>query len=145
MWRAMVLLSLTSCAPRDANVRAGDLEIHGAFAFAPPTPSEAAAYFTVVNHGRVADTLLDVSSPIARSGMLHQQVPDGGRVHMEPVAVPVIPAGDSLVMAPGGTHLMLVNLESLPQAGSSIVVRLRFARAGDVTINVPVRSYSDAP
>jgi copper(I)-binding protein len=145
MWRGIILLLLAGCATHDGNVRAGDLEIHGAFAFAPPTRSEAAAYFTVVNHGLVADTLVDISSPIAQSGMLHQQVPEGGRVHMEHVAVPVVPAGDSLAMAPGGMHVMFTNLESLPQAGSSIVVRLRFARAGDVTIKVPVRSYGDAP
>ena len=44
--------------------------------------------------------------------MLHGQVPDGGMVRMEHVAAPVVPAGDSLVLAPGGTHLMLMNLST---------------------------------
>ena len=145
--RAVFLLAfIGGCAPRDkGTVTAGDLEVHGAFAFAPPTTSEAAGYFTVVNRGSSPDTLLGVASPAAESAMLHGQVPDGGMVRMAHVeAAPVMP-GDSLVLAPGGTHVMFVNLRHLPQPGSALMVRLRFARAGTVTMMVPVRSYSDAP
>ena len=139
-------MCLSGCAPRDAAVvTVGDMEIHGAFAFAPPTTSEAAAYFTVVNRGSTPDTLVGITSPIAASAMLHAQVPDGGMVRMEHLDAAPVPAGDSLVLAPGGTHIMFMNLKQLPQAGSSLEVRLKFARAGDVTMTMPVRSYSDAP
>jgi len=142
----LLLMCISGCAPRDARVAtAGDLEVHGAFVFAPPTTSEAAGYFTVVNRGSTPDTLVGISSPIAASAMLHAQVPDGGMVRMEHVvAAPVMP-GDSLVLAPGGTHVMFTSLEHLPQPGSSLVVRLKFSRAGVVTMMMPVRSYGDAP
>lgn len=126
-------------------VRKGDLEIHGAFAFSPPTASEAAGYFTVVNRGSVPDTLVGITSPVAASAMLHAQVPDGGMMRMEHVEAPVLPPRDSLVLAPGGNHLMLMNLDHLPQPGDSISVTLAFARAGAVTVVLPVRSYADAP
>jgi copper(I)-binding protein len=40
---------------------------------------------------------------------------------------------------------MLMNLSHLPAPGDSITVSLVFARAGSVTMRLPVRSYGDAP
>ena len=125
----LLLVCISGCAPGDARVvKAGNLEIHGAFAFAPPTTTEAAGYFTVVNHGSSPDTLVSITSPIATSAMLHQQVPEGGMVRMEHVAAAPVPPGDSLVLAQGGVHLMLMNLSQLPKPGDSIAVSLVLSR-----------------
>ena len=143
---AVIAILAVGCAAREpAGGPPASLEVHGAFAYAPPVPSEAAGYFTVVNHGRTADTIVQITSPAAASAMLHRQVPDGAMVRMEHVASAAIAPGDSLVLAPGGTHLMLVNLARLPQPGDSIAVTLVFARAGPVAVMLPVRSYGDAP
>ena len=142
---ALLLLAAACTAREPGVVTAGDLSVHGAFSFAPPTPSEAAGYFTIVNSGGRPDTLLTVASPIAAGAMLHGQVQDGGMVRMTHVEAPVVSAGDSLVLAPGGTHLMLITLDRLPKPGDSIPVTLTFARAGVVSIMLPVRAYGDAP
>ncbi len=135
-----LLLLAGACTARDAGVVAvGDLEVHGAYSFAPPTQSEAAGYFTIVNGGRQPDTLLGIASPIAAGAMLHGQVQDGGMVRMTHLEAPVVPAGDSLVLRPGGTHLMLMTLDRLPRPGDSIPVTLTFARAGTVSLMLPVR------
>ena len=142
----VVAMFATACTAREPGVvAAGTLEVHGAFAFAPPTTSEAAVYFTVVNHGRVTDTIVRIASPVAASAMLHSQVPDGGMVRMQHMDAAAIAPGDSLVLAPGGTHLMLMDLTRLPRPGDSIAVTLVFARAGSVAVMLPVRSYGDAP
>jgi len=133
----------TACTARQPAV--GNLEVHGAFLFAPPTASEAAGYFTVVNHGSTPDTIVKITSPAAASVMLHGQVPDGGMVRMQHIDAASIAPGDSLVLAPGGTHLMLMNLSRLPQPGDSVGLTLVFARAGAMTVTLPVRSYTDAP
>ena len=145
MKRAALLLLAGACTARSGGVAAGDLEVHGAFSFAPPTTSEAAGYFTVVNRGRQADTLLRVTSPIAAGAMLHGQVQDGGMVRMTNVEAPVVPASDSLVLSPGGTHLMLMTLDRLPKPGDTVPVTLTFSRAGAISILLPVRAYGDAP
>ena len=146
MKAALLLVCIVGCAPRGPRVvKAGSLEIHGAFAFAPPTTSEAAGYFTVVNRGLSPDTLVRITSPMATSAMLHMQVPDGGMVRMQPLDAAPVPPRDSLVLAPGGTHLMLMNLSHLPAPGDSIPVSVVFARAGSVAVGLPVRSYGDAP
>jgi copper(I)-binding protein len=143
---SLLLLLATACSARGADVvSVGDLGVHSTFAFAPPTTSEAAGYFTVVNRGRRPDTLLTITAPIAAGAMLHGQAQDGGIVRMQPIEAPVIPAHDSLVLAPGSTHLMLMTLDHLPKPGDTIAVTLNFARAGAVTVALPVRAYGDAP
>jgi hypothetical protein len=143
---AALLLLAGGCTARDAGiVTSGDIQVHGGFAFAPPTTSEAAGYFTIVNRGAGPDTLLTLTSSVAAGAMLHGQVQDGGMVRMVHLEAPLILARDSLVLSPGGTHLMLMTLEQLPKQGDSLPVTLTFARAGTVTVMLPVRAYGDAP
>jgi copper(I)-binding protein len=55
-----------------------------------------------------------------------------------------VPAGDSLVLAPGGLHVMLeLTGSNPPQKGDSLPLTLRFRHAGDVTVSLPVRAYGD--
>ncbi|MDZ4258499.1 MAG: copper chaperone PCu(A)C [Gemmatimonadales bacterium] len=53
----------------------------------------------------------------------------------------VIPAGDSLLMAPGGMHLMLEQLRRRVVAGDTVAVVLKFANAGEVELALPVVGY----
>ncbi len=121
------------------------VEVHEAYAFAPATPEAAAVYFTVVNRGSRADTLVAARVDGAAGAMLHRTVEEGGTAHMEHVvALPLAP-GDSAALAPGRMHLMLTGLARLPQAGDTLSLTLRFARAGERAVRVPVRAYGDAP
>jgi periplasmic copper chaperone A len=129
--------AFAACSRTNAT-RAGPLEIHGAFAFAPVTQDEAAVYLTVVNHGPTADTLVDVQTPYAKGAVLHEESA-AGMTMLERAAVG---PRDSLHLAPGGLHLMLTSLDRLPRPGERIPLTLRFARAGEVVLEVPVRSYS---
>ncbi|HEX5634160.1 MAG TPA: copper chaperone PCu(A)C [Gemmatimonadales bacterium] len=143
----MAVVTLAACAPpapRALAARDG-IAVTAGHAFAPPTQGEAAAYVSVVNRGRDPDTLLGVGSPMAGGAMVHRQVAEGGVVRMEHVdALPLAP-GDSVVMAPGGLHIMLTSLESVPEPGDSIALVLRLARAGELAVTIPVRAYGEEP
>ena len=52
-----------------------------------------------------------------------------------------IPAGGELRLEPGGTHIMFEDFSEMPRAGDSLAVTLRFARAGSVTLELPIRVY----
>ena len=121
------------------------VQVRDGFLFAPVTMGEAAAYFTVVNRGAASDTLLSLASPIAASVMVHRQVAGDGLSRMEHVAELAVAPGDSIVLAPGGLHAMLMTLDRLPVAGDSVPLTLRFARAGAITVMVPVRDYGSVP
>jgi copper(I)-binding protein len=129
---AVVLLG--GCRASGAAASAGDLRIDHGFAYEPITAASGAAYFRVRNGGRVADTLLEATSPATESAALH----GNGMAHLK---VLPIPAGGEVELKPGATHLMLTGFGVVPKAGESLAVTLRFAHAGNVTLQLPVRRY----
>jgi copper(I)-binding protein len=141
----LTALLLAACGKAGAGAlgAAGDIEVSHGFAFAPKSNPQMAAYFTALNHGRVPDTLVAVSSPLAAHAMVHRQSLEGGMVQMAPAGPLALAPGDSLVLAPGGLHVMLELSGGEPEKGDSLPLTLRFARAGDVTVLLPVRAYGD--
>lgn len=113
--------------------------IAGAWARAtPPGVTTAAAYLIVTNDG-ATDRLLGASSTAARQVVLHTQVEEHGMQHMRQLESLEVPAHGSVELAPGHTHLMLVDIVAPLTPDAAIQVTLRFEKAGDVTVDVPVR------
>lgn len=109
----------------------------------PPTPDETAGYLTVHNRGSVADTLVEVSSPVASMVMIHRQVMANGRGTMEHVAALEIPARGAIVLEPGGVHLMLMGIARRLEVGDTVPLALTFRRGGTVNVVAAVRPYGD--
>jgi len=59
---------------------------------------------------------------------------------MEPVGPLDLPAGAMLDMAPGGMHVMLMDLVRPLKQGDTVELTLTFEKAGAVTVTVPVAS-----
>ena len=145
-WLVMAVLVATACAPgrKGALGAGGDIEVARGFAYAPTSESQMAAYFTAVNHGRVADTLYALSSPRASMAMVHRQDATSGMVKMAPAGLLAVAPGDSLVLEPGGLHVMLeLTGSNPPKRGETLPLTLRFRHAGDITIPLPIRAYED--
>jgi len=104
----------------------------------PPGVTTAAAYLTVANDG-AADRLVGASSPAARQVLLHAEVEEHGMQHMRALESLEVPAHGSVELAPGHTHLMLVDIAAPLKPAATIEVTLHFEKAGDVTVDVPVR------
>ena len=115
-------------------------------AFAVRTPSGGqtmtAAYVTVANTGSTADRLVSVSCTCASSAMMHTTTHTNGMVAMAETDGFALPAGQTLVFKPGGNHIMLTGVTGTPKEGDFEDVVLTFAKAGPVTLHMPVR---DAP
>ena len=59
-------------------------------------------------------------------------------MEMRPVAeIPVRP-GETVVLKPGALHVMLIGLKAPLREGERLSLTLRFARAGEITVEVPV-------
>ena len=133
---ALLFVGLTVWAAEMARI-----EVAGAWA--RPTVGQgrtSAAYMTIANKGDAGDLLKSARTPKAQSVELHQTVmTDDGVMQMRKVegAVP-IEAGASLVLKPGGTHLMLLGLQDALAAGEELILTLEFANAGAVDVVVPV-------
>lgn len=135
-------LALACDPPGPDRPHAGDIALIGGHSYSP-VGSEAAAYVTLQNIGRLEDTLLGVGSPIADTVTLHDSRQEGGTVRMIEVGPLVMPPGLVVQMEPGGLHLMLLHLRVTMQAGRNLPLRLWFAHNGMLEIDIPISRYGD--
>ena len=106
----------------------------------PPVAPTAAAYFVVHNQGSAADRLLGVSTPLAAKAELHEHLHADGLMKMQQVQSVAIPAGGEVRFAPMGYHVMLFGLQQQAKDGERFPLTLRFEKAGEVQVEVVVRT-----
>ena len=111
---------------------ASDLKI-GALQFRATIGSmpSSAAYLSITNHGTMPDRLLDVESSLARKTELHTMAVTNGVMKMRQIDGGIaIPAGKTVQLAPGGSHVMLIGLKAPLNADENYQVTLTFVKAG---------------
>lgn len=141
MWKILVIAMLWLLLPlaRAATPSPG-IQVSEAWtrATAPHAPS-AVGYLTLTNTGTRADRLISASSPAAARVELHESRMDGGVMRMRKLDGLDLPAGASVTLAPGGTHLMLIGPTQPLVAGQAITLTLRFAHAPPQNVQLQVR------
>lgn len=98
----------------------------------------AAAYFTMHNWSDENDTLVDVKSDIAEMTMLHRSYEKDGVMRMDHVDGLEVPAGGTAALAPGGYHVMFMQLHAPLKRGEHFPLTLVFEKAGEVTVQVEI-------
>ena len=115
----------------------GQVELKDAWARATPGKAEnGAAYLTIVSPG--ADRLVSLSTPVAKKAQLHTMTTEGGVMKMRPLDGLDVPAGQPVMLKPGGAHIMLMGLNQPLQAGQSFPLTLSFEKAGQREVTVAV-------
>ena len=95
-------------------------------------------YLEIRNLGESDDRLVAVGTPLAKKVELHRSTMEEGVHRMEKVDGIVVPAGGSVTLAPGGLHVMLVDLKFMLMAEETIPVSFTFEHAGAITTGVAV-------
>ncbi|HEX6218894.1 MAG TPA: copper chaperone PCu(A)C [Sphingomicrobium sp.] len=122
---------------------AGEIEVREAFSRASIGQATAGVvYLQLVNHASQPDRLLTVSTPVAERTDLHMTERDGDIVRMRRLETLLIPPRETLAFSPGGAHIMLSGLKAPLREGDRIDLILQFERAGEVALEVPVRSVT---
>jgi periplasmic copper chaperone A len=122
----------------------GDIAVNDAFARASTGAAKVgAAFMTLRNSGAMADALVGVKSPVAARAELHTHIEDGGIMRMRQVDAIDVPARGSVSLQPGGLHIMLIDLKQPLKQGEAFPLTLTFAKAGTMTIEVPVKSQAE--
>ncbi|SCK11041.1 copper chaperone PCu(A)C [Vogesella sp. LIG4] len=112
----------------------------------PPASPAAAVFFSIVNKGQQADRLLAITTPQAPRAELHKHSNDNGVMRMRPLEGGVaIAAGETVKLAPGGVHVMLLDLKQQAKAGDHFPLTLKFEKAGEVKVDVKVEDGADLP
>jgi copper(I)-binding protein len=122
----------------------GTLEISAGFTRATlPNAPVGAGYLTITNKGTADDTLLSAASPVAGVTQIHEMKMEGDVMKMNEVEGGlVIPAGQSVMLAPGGFHIMFMELKEPLVEGAMVPVTLTFATAGTIEIELVVGSIN---
>ena len=86
------------------------------------------------------DELVEVSCGCAREASLHviEMKEDSDSMAMREVASVAVPSGASLVLYPGGIHVMLMGLSS--DIKESVILELRFRSGAEILVTAPVLS-----
>lgn len=135
---SMVCVGAVEAQPTPAQ-RHGDIGIETPWARAtPPNARTGAAYLTLINQGGAADRLISASSVAAERVELHTHINEGGVMRMKAIDAVALAPGERVSLRPGGLHVMLIDLKGPLRENTRVPVTLRFAAAGEVTVEIPV-------
>ncbi len=97
-------------------------------------------YVEITNAGAADDALVGITTPASGMPMLHETVVTDGIASMPHAMSIPVPAGQTVQLAPGGYHGMLMDLTAALKEGDSFPMTLTFQTAGDITVPVDVLS-----
>jgi len=137
---AALVTALSATFVAAAEIKAGDLAISQAWSRATPGGAKVAGGFlTIENKGTTADRLLSGTAEIAGKVEIHEMSMDNGVMKMRPLdkGLPIEP-GKTVLLAPGGYHIMLMDLKAGLKQGEKVPVTLQFEKAGKVQVTLDV-------
>lgn len=126
-----------------APVAMGGLYVSQAVVAEPASQDEAAAYLTIRNDTPLQDTLVAVAADLAVRAEVHETMGEGEMRHMMPVPSLVLPPRSETRLAPGGRHVMLLQLRRPLQAGDTVTLYLSLARIGALEVRATVVPYTE--
>lgn len=132
---------MTTVAADAEDYKLGDLIIHAPSAFETAKTAKAAGgYMRIENTGSSTETLVSVEADFPRVE-LHTTEEKDGVARMMHVGQIDIPAGEEIVLQPGGLHVMFMGISDSPfVAGASVPATLVFENAGSIDISFDVVS-----
>ena len=136
------MAGMGAAAPAGETVKAGDLEVSGAFAKAMlPGQPVGGGFFTVKNNGKADDRLVSVTSPVSGEVQIHEMETKDNVMRMRQLKDGVtIAAGETVKLEPGNLHLMFQKVKTPFKQGDTVPVTLTFEKAGKVDLVLQVLS-----
>lgn len=143
---ALILVLVTAACARQDHQRIGDLVVSVPWTRAtPPHASVAGGFLTIQNLGSEDDRLLAVESSAAARIEIHEVRHEDGMAKMREVTTGLpIPAGATVVLKPGGYHLMFIQPLEPFVAGKRVAATLVFENAGRLQTEFDVRALGSS-
>jgi copper(I)-binding protein len=145
---AAAILVATPAFAHNGVVHLGAINISLPFTRATlPNAPVGGGFLTIENTGTEADRLISATSTVAGDTQIHEMAMDGDVMKMRQLVDGLeIPAGETVVLAPGGFHIMFMGLKQAFVEGETVAVTLTFEKAGSVEVLLPVEATAaDAP
>ncbi len=138
---ALLAFALVCARPASAQqVKIGDLVLDHAWARATPGGAKVGGgYLSIENKSATPDKLIGGSSPAAGKVEVHEMTMNNGVMKMRPVQGGLsIPPGQSVTLAPGGYHIMMMDLKGPLKKGDKVPLTLKFEKAGEVNVTLEI-------
>jgi copper(I)-binding protein len=119
-----------------APFKVGELNIENIWSRATPkTAKVGAGYLQIENTGTAPDRLIKIETTIAGHASIHEMTMTNGVMKMRRLAGGLlIPAGGTVVLKPGGNHIMFMKLGGPIQKDQPFEATLTFEKAGTVEV-----------
>ena len=136
-----VLFAVLGAPARSQEIKAGDLVITQPWSRATPGGAKiAGGFLTIENKGAAPDRLISGSGDFAGKVEIHEMAMNNGVMTMRPLDKGLaIEPGKTVKLAPGGYHLMLMDLKNPLKQGDKVPLTLEFEKAGKVTLSLDVQ------
>jgi periplasmic copper chaperone A len=107
----------------------------------PPNRTITAGYLAIRNTGSESHRIVGAASPVAGRAELHTHVHDHatGMMQMRHLDAIELPAGETVRLAPGGLHIMLMDLDRDLQPGMNVPLTLELDDGSRLELEAPVR------
>ena len=121
--------------------KAGPIDIGHPWARATaPSAPNGVGYLSLTNTGTEEDRLVAASTPVAEKAELHTHLNENGVMKMREVPYIAIAPGETMKLAPGGLHVMLLGLKKPLVKGEQVPLTLRFEKAGTVDVELSIEA-----
>lgn len=111
-----------------------------------PDAKAGGAFMTLTNGTATDDILVSATAKFAGKVEMHESKMDNDVMVMRPLADGIpLKAGAVTKLAPGGLHIMFMDLKGPLRAGKEVEITLNFKTAAPQTLKLPVKSMADAP
>lgn len=126
-------------------MKVGDLTIaHPTIRATAPGAKVAAGYLMIKNNGETADRVVGGKAEFAGKLELHEMKMVNQVMKMRPLSNGIeLKPGETVMLAPGGNHIMFMKLDGALKEGEMRQVTLEFEKAGPVTLSFQVKSIAD--
>jgi copper(I)-binding protein len=105
----------------------------------PPVAKSTAAYGRITNLGDTATVITGASAAFAGKAELHETRTEAGMAKMVAVMPMRLAPGESRTLAPGGLHLMLMQLARVPSSGEVVTICLQLEGGDEACTDATVR------
>lgn len=109
-----------------------------------PGMAVTGGYVTITNNGHAGDRLVAASAGFAKRVEIHEMIHDNGVMKMRQRSGGIeIPAGETVMLKPGGLHIMFMGLGETMAPGEMRDVTLEFASGHVVSVPAMVLKPGD--
>ena len=131
----VLALTLVAAASEEAGVSVRDAWVRET----PPGMTMMAGYMELRNNTSQSQVLVAASSPGFETVMIHRTIVKDGMAGMVHASQIELAPSASLIFAPGGYHLMLMNPKRTIRAGDRVDIRLEFRGGLRLPVSFEVR------